>query len=65
MDQGRNQNQINASNKVMATFLIAMIIFLLFTCAFNLIESKSVWLQKIEKKHSNKSLSKSLFQGKF
>lgn len=49
MNQGRKSNQIENSNKMMATFLIAMGAFILLTYGFNLIESKSEWLKKIER----------------
>ncbi|MFC3561510.1 hypothetical protein [Pedobacter jamesrossensis] len=49
MDQCRKQVQIEMSNKMMATFLIALGVFVLLTYVFKFIESKSEWIQKIEK----------------
>jgi len=50
MDQGRTQVQVKATNRMMATFLIAMLVFISLTYAFNIIETKSLWVQKIEQK---------------
>lgn len=55
MDQGRKQTQIEASNKMMGTFLIAMAVFILITYAFNLIDSKSNWIKKLEQQFVAKS----------
>jgi len=55
MDQGRKQTQIEASNKMMGTFLIAMAVFILITYTFNLVDSKSKWIKKIEQQFVAKS----------
>ena len=55
MDQGRKQTQIEASNKMMGTFLIAMVVFILITYTFNLVDSKSKWIKKIEQQFVAKS----------
>ena len=48
MDQGRTPGQVSASNKMMATFLIAMGIFVLGTYLYYAIENKSNLLQSVE-----------------
>ncbi len=55
MNQGRKQNQIEASNKMMVTFLLAMVAFVLVTFTFNLIESKSDWIKKLEQQFASKT----------
>lgn len=48
MSQGRTQNQTEATNKLMATFLIAIFVFTIVAYSFSLVETKVVWVKKIQ-----------------
>ena len=49
MSQGRTNTQIEATNKLMVTFLIAMLVFITSAYIFSLVERESKWLQHIER----------------
>ncbi|MFC4142335.1 hypothetical protein [Pedobacter mendelii] len=48
MGQGRTPHQLESSNKMMVSFLIALVVFVLITYAFDIVERKSTWLQSLE-----------------
>lgn len=48
MEQGRTNRQIEASNKMMATFLVAIFTFILLSYSIRFIDKKAPWLVKIE-----------------
>ncbi|WP_316832290.1 hypothetical protein [Pedobacter aquatilis] len=50
MSQGRTSVQIESTNKIMATFLVALLVFIIFTYLFALIEPQSLWIQYLEQK---------------
>ncbi|WP_316735446.1 hypothetical protein [Pedobacter aquatilis] len=49
MEQGRTNRQIEANNKIMVTFLVAIFAFVLLTYSFRLLNKKSPWMVKIER----------------
>jgi len=56
MEQGRTNRQIEANNKIMATFLVAIFAFVLLTYAVSLLDRKAPWVEKIEHKLFSKTV---------
>jgi len=50
MEQGRTNRQIEANNKIMASFLVAIFAFVLLTYAVSFLDKKATWVQRIERK---------------
>jgi len=57
MSQGRTQAEIETTNKIMVTFVIAMALFVIVTYTFTQLEIKSAWLQKLEQQFVAKNHS--------
>ncbi|WP_231490630.1 hypothetical protein [Pedobacter sp. Leaf170] len=50
MNQGRTNRQVQANNKIMVTFLVAMLAFILFAFSLRFFDNKASFLVNIEKK---------------